>query len=206
MTEHPTDDLCNHYGRRRISSRQIDELIGLARGLCADGVLNDAEVSFLQKWLATNAAITEHAILAALYRRVDAVLHDGFVDVEEQRELFDALNAFSDTTFELGEVLKPATLPLCSPSPAVSFRGKSYCFTGSFNYGRRTECEEAVAHRGGTAGSLTQKTDFLVIGAYVTDSWKHSTFGHKIVKAASMRDEKGVPINIISEQHWSSFL
>jgi hypothetical protein len=27
----------NKFGRERISSRQIDELTGLARGLCADG-------------------------------------------------------------------------------------------------------------------------------------------------------------------------
>ena len=34
----------NRVSSNRISSRQIDELVGLARGLCADGVINQAEV------------------------------------------------------------------------------------------------------------------------------------------------------------------
>lgn len=206
MSGDPNDEIYKRYNRERISSRQVDELIGLARGLCADGTLNDAEVAFLQKWLAANADVSGHSVLAKLYNRVDDILRDGFVDEDERGELFDTLNAFSDTTFELGEVLKPTTLPLCSPPPDLTFCGRSYCFTGSFSFGRRTACEDAVAQRGGFAGSLTQRTNYLVVGAYVTDSWKHSSFGNKIVKAAEMRDQKDVPISIISEHHWVSFL
>ncbi|MGS1017092.1 hypothetical protein [Allosphingosinicella humi] len=50
----------NRVGGERISSRQIDELIGIARGVVADGTLNQAEVEFLQKWLAANAAVSGH--------------------------------------------------------------------------------------------------------------------------------------------------
>ncbi|MER8413933.1 hypothetical protein [Mesorhizobium sp. M1342] len=46
------DKFHNRVGGDRISSRQIDELIGLARGLAADGTINKAEIEFLQKWLA----------------------------------------------------------------------------------------------------------------------------------------------------------
>lgn len=46
------DKFYNRVGGDRISSRQVDELIGLARGLAADGSINKAEVEFLQKWLA----------------------------------------------------------------------------------------------------------------------------------------------------------
>jgi hypothetical protein len=56
----------NRYGLERISSRQVDELTGLARGLCADGVLNQAEVEYLQTWLAANAGITGHPLIAGL--------------------------------------------------------------------------------------------------------------------------------------------
>jgi hypothetical protein len=201
-----SDHLHNVYSNERISLRQIDELIGIARGLCADGVLNDLELEFLQKWLAVSADLSGQPVIARLYQLVDEMLRDGFVDEEERTQLFDALNALGDTTFELGEVLKPTTLPLCSPPPDVSFPGSRFCFTGTFNLGRRQDCERAVEERGGYAGSLTQDTDYLVIGAYVTDSWQHSSFGNKIIKAVEMRDEKSVPISIVSEQHWSSFL
>lgn len=43
-------ELLNRVGGERISARQIDELIGLARGITADGMLHQSEVEFLQKW------------------------------------------------------------------------------------------------------------------------------------------------------------
>src|ERR1700752_4548484 len=101
------EELYNVFGRDRISVRQIDELIGIARGLCADGVLNDAEVEFLQKWLVVNADVSKQPVVTRLYNRVRHILSDGFVDDDERFELFETLNAFSDTSFELGEVLKP---------------------------------------------------------------------------------------------------
>lgn len=204
MVQHRDEELYNSFGHERISARQIDELIGVARGLCADNLLNDTEVEFLEKWLAANIGITGHPVVATLYRRVGDILADGVVDRDERLDLFATLNAFSDTTFELGEVMKPGSLPLCSPPPLLSFIGKSYCFTGTFSFGGRNQCHEAVEVRGATAGSLTRKTDFLVIGAYATDSWKHSSFGNKIEKACEIRDS-GVPISIISEEHWTSF-
>jgi NAD-dependent DNA ligase len=206
MTGKRNDELYSVFGRDRISVRQVDELIGIARGLCADGMLNDAEVEFLQKWLVVNADVSKQPIVNRLYYRVHHIFSDGFVDEDERSELFETLNAFSDTSFELGEVLKPTTLPLCSPAPDIGFHGRQFCFTGTFNLGRRTECEKAVVERGGYAGSLTQDTNYLVIGAYITDSWLHSTCGTKIIKAVKMRDEKGVPISIVSEQHWVAYL
>jgi hypothetical protein len=44
-------EFLNRVGGERISARQFDELIGLARGIGADGMLNQSEVEFLQKWL-----------------------------------------------------------------------------------------------------------------------------------------------------------
>jgi NAD-dependent DNA ligase len=206
MSGEKDDQFCNRIGGERISSRQIDELIGIARGLCADGVLNDPEVEFLQKWLVINADVSRQPLITTLYDRVSSILGDGVVDEDERRELFETLNQFSDTSFELGEVLRPTTIPLCAPAPDVEFDQSRFCFTGTFNLGRRRDCEKAVEERGGFAGSLTQDTTYLVIGAYITDSWLHSTFGAKILKAVEMRDQKEVPISIVSEQHWVKFL
>ena len=201
MSGERNEGLYNRFGRERISSRQVDELIGLARGVCADGFLNQAEVEFLAKWLAANLGVTDNPLTAALYRRVADILKDGVADSEERQELLDTLQAFSDTTFEPGEVLKSTTLPLCSPAPVLEFGGKSYCFTGTFKFGQRRKCEEAVEALGATAGSLTRKTDYLVIGYYATESWKHSNAGLKIMKACEMRDS-GIPVSIVSEDHW----
>lgn len=205
MSDDRKDALYNQFGRERISSRQVDELIGLARGVCADGFLNQAEVEFVEKWLAANMSVTDNAVTANLYRRVADILEDGVADTDECRELLDTLQAFSDTSFELGEVLKATKLPLCNPAPVLEFEGKSYCFTGTFKFGERRACHAAVEALGATASSLTRKTNYLVIGYYATESWKHSNCGHKIIKATEMRDA-GHPISIVSEDHWASFI
>lgn len=189
----------------RISSRQIDELIGIARGLVADNKINQAEIEFLQKWLAANIEVSGQPLVRTLYQRVTEILADGLVDDEETAELLDTLNRFSNRDFELGEVLKATTLPLCKPPPQLFFDGARYCFTGSFLFGRRKDCELAVIERGAEVGGITQKTRFLVIGVYATESWKHSSFGNKILQACEWRDN-GHPISVVSEEHWTNAL
>jgi len=199
------DCFYNRVGSDRITSRQVDELIGIARGLIADNLINDSEVEFLQKWLAANLNISDQPVIRVLYTRIAQILSDGAVDPTEKAELLDTLGSLARGDFELGEILKPTTLPLCDPPPQLTFPGKSYCFTGTFTFGQRKECEKAIVSRGGIAGSLTKKTDILVIGAYATESWKHSSFGNKIIKATEWRSG-GVPISIVAEAHWVKYL
>ena len=195
----------NRVGGDRITSRQIDELIGLARGLVADGKINQEEIEFLQKWLAANSAISDQPVVRVLFKRVTEVLADSVVDADEKAELLDTLGRFSNRHFELGETLKSTSLPLCDPAPILTFQGQRYRFTGTFNYGQRKHCEAAVVQRGAEVGGITQKTNVLIVGVYATESWKHSSFGNKILKAAEWRDE-GHRISIVSEEHWVSFL
>lgn len=195
----------NVVGQDRITSRQIDELVGLARGVAADGMINQAEVEFLQKWLAANMSISNQPMIRKLYERINGILSDGVANAEECTDLLSTLNSFSNRDFELGEVLKSTTLPLCDPAPKLRFKGYRYCFTGTFNFGGRRDCEAAVEERGGSTGSLTQTTNVLVIGMYATESWKHSSFGNKIIKAVDMRED-GMPISIVSEDHWANHL
>lgn len=195
------DAFYNRVGGDRIASRQIDELIGIARGLVADGQINQAEAEFLQRWLAANADISDQPLIRTLYSRVNDILADGIVDDGEKADLLDTLNRFSSRDFELGEVLKSTSLPLCDPAPALSFRGLRYTFTGTFNYGQRKHCEAAVVRLGATAGGLSQKTNVLVVGLYATESWKHSSFGNKILTATDWR-ARGLQISIVSEEHW----
>jgi NAD-dependent DNA ligase len=199
------DTLYLKFGKERISSRQIDELIGLSRGLLADGKLNQAEIEFLQKWLVANLEVSDQPVVRLLYTRINEILSDGVVDEAEHAELFDALASFSRGDFELGEMFKASTLPITIPAPEIRFLGQHFCFTGTFNFGQRKDCENAVMAKGATVGSISKKTNFLVIGAYATDSWKHSTFGKKISQACEYRSS-GIPISIVTEDHWRKFI
>lgn len=197
--------LYNTVGQDRIESRQVDEMIGIARGIMADGRLNQEEVEFLQKWLAASIAVRPHPLIRILYQRVAGMLSDGVLDEDEQKDLFDTLHAFVNQDIELGEDLKPTDLPLCVPPPTLSFTDRLYCFTGTFTYGQRKHCEDAVRQRGGQCGGLRKATNVLVIGSYVSGAWKHSSFGNKILQAVDWRDA-GAPISIVSEAHWRRHL
>lgn len=196
-----TEELHRIYGKARLNDRQINELIGLAHGLIADGTVNQSEAAYLQKWLVANREVADNPVTANLLCRVNSMLADGILDAEESRELFETLQKFSGGDFELGEVLKSCELPLDEPPPKVVCADNNFCVTGTFAFGTRKDCEAAVVKMGGKCGSLNQRTNFLVIGIYATDSWKHSSYGLKIEKAAKMRHE-GVPIFIIGETHW----
>ena len=42
------------FGESRIMNSQVDTLIGLTKGLLADGELNESEIHALQNWLNVN--------------------------------------------------------------------------------------------------------------------------------------------------------
>lgn len=204
MAERPDDNFLRAVGRPRLAARQIDELIGFARGITADNVVTPAEVEMLKSWLAINEDITHEPVLGDLARRIDEILADRTADAEECNELLVTLKGLCGDASP-GELLKSTELPLDQPPPQLSFSGRRYCFTGTFSYGTRKLCEKAVVDRGGECGSLTQKVQVLVVGVYATESWKHSAYGTKIIRACEWRD-KGVPIAIVGEKHWATFL
>ncbi|WP_068312836.1 BRCT domain-containing protein [Polycladidibacter hongkongensis] len=191
----------NQFNRARIDQRQVAELIGIARGVIADGTLNDLEIEFLYKWLIANADAAQNPLVNALIARIKDALADGVIDDEERQDLLSTLHELTGADFETGEALKAATLPLDDPMPAIVFPHRNFTFTGTFTFGKRKDVEAVTKQLGGNITPLNMKTHFLVIGEYATDSWLQSSFGTKIVKAVEMR-EKRRPIALVSEAHW----
>lgn len=66
-----------------MDDRLVNELIGLAHGIIADGAVNQAEAEYLFKWIVANAEQTDNPVLKLLYGRVEKVLADGVLDPEE---------------------------------------------------------------------------------------------------------------------------
>lgn len=195
----------NIFNRERLDERQIDELTGMCRALCADGKIVQSEAELLHNWMNTNREITNNPIVEILFHRIRKMLADDVLDSEEATELYETLNAFTGGNIETGDCLKATTLPVDNPAPDIFFQNKSFCFTGTFGFGSRSECEAFIDHKGGQAHPrVTKKLNYLVIGAYATDAWIHSSYGRKIEKAATYRNE-GIPLVIISEEHWLKF-
>lgn len=188
-----------------MADRQTQTLMGIAQGLLADGYLCDDEIAFLQKWLVANTAIRSNAVLSLFIERVDKILRTAPVDEEERAELTSLLKELTANDFELGEFVKSTRLPLCKPEPKIDFSRKQFCLTGTFNFGTRKVCEAEIYARGGDSGPVSTRTDYLVIGSYVTSAWKHERFGRKIEKAIRFREKYG-RLAIVSETNWERAL
>lgn len=199
------DAFYNRVNGPRLKVRQVDELIGIAKGITADGVVTNQELEYLVRWLVANREITNDPIVAALYQQIQTMVSDGVFTEEERGDLLDLLRDFGSHPMEMGELMKSTAIPFANPLPALMFSGKRYCFTGTFTYGKRDACESAVVERGSLVGSLTKATDVLVVGQYATESWLHSAYGLKILKAKGMQD-KGHHISIVPEVHWADNL
>lgn len=201
----PDDAFLNRVNGSRLRNRQVDELVGMAKGIASDGVLANSELDFLVRWLVANREITQDPLVSALYHQIQAMLADGVFTDEERADLLSILRDFSSHPMEMGEPMLSTAIPFANPLPALIFDGRRYSFTGTFTFGKRDECEAAVLQRGSVAGSLTKNTDILVVGHYATESWLHSSYGLKIIKAKGMQD-KGHHIAIVPEVHWASHL
>jgi NAD-dependent DNA ligase len=203
-TDRHAQPLNRRYNAARLSDRAIDELIGLSRGLIADGVVNHDEAQFLGRWIDRNRHIRDEWPAKVLYSRLSEMLTDGILDADEQREL---LGLLSDITGEGESVQYQAQslstqLPLTDPPPDIWVDGAEFCLTGRFVYGSRKECEAEIMSRGGIAKrSPTKSTHFLVIGHLGSSDWIHSSHGRKIERAVDLADS-GSPIQLVSEQHW----
>jgi hypothetical protein len=189
--------------QRRVDAG-IDELIGLIRGVMADGEVSEGEVHALAAWTLNHGEIAGDWPVNVLVRRLNRIYEDGRVDDSEREDLKELLVEI------IGEnddpLVTPATtLPLSKPAPDVVFDQNIFVFTGKFAYGPRRICEAEVLTRGGrTAGNVTLQTSYVVIGSVGSRDWIHSSWGRKIEKAIEYKDL--CPLAIISEQHWSSFL
>jgi NAD-dependent DNA ligase len=101
--------------------------------------------------------------------------------------------------------LQCTDLSLCdAPAPEITFKGRSFCLTGVFQFadGDRNQCEEAIRARGGVCWQHpNHDLNYLVIGTFVEDSWAHEGYGRKIEKALEYK-QTGAQSKIISEASW----
>ncbi len=196
------DDLYTRFNRKQIDDRKIDTLIGISKGVLADGKVNQAEAEFLLTWLVQSRQASDHPLICNLLTKVEDMLADEVLDPEEASELVATLRQITGEEVVVGELAPAASLPLDDPQPRLLFPAKRFVFTGTCAFGTRKQCHAAIESLGGVcAAGVNKQIDYVVIGTYVTDSWAHETFGRKIEKAMQYRDA-GVPLAIVSERHW----
>ncbi len=184
------------------SDRQVNELIGLVKGVTADGSVDQSEVEFLLKWLESNKGSLDKWPAKAIYPRLKAALSDGNLDDSEEEEIHALLAATILENPETAYAQSMVEIPFTHPVPEIQFANRSFCFTGRFQSGSRSWCVSQIIARGGMSTSkIDRKLHYLIVGDIGNDDWFRAKQGRKIVRAIK-HIELGANIAILREQHW----
>jgi NAD-dependent DNA ligase len=190
--------LWNHY-----FSKAFDQLKGMCCGILADGKVTDEEAEFVRRWINRNAAVEQVWPFTEIARRVRAVFADGKITEEERVELREIMDEIIGGKMlpSPGNSEAPFEMALTKPPPdIVEFQNREFSLTGKFALGARSQVVDAIEARGGIFQSSPRHgTRYLVIGVFGSVNWKNSSFGNKIQRAATLREE-GSNIAIILEE------
>ena len=200
----PADIPLNRSGApvNNLDDHQISTLLGLCRGLIADGKMDQNEEDALRTWLMAHEEAAENPVMKAFREKLKPFLENDLGDASRAERLLRLLSGLIGGKTEVGECLRATTLWVDDPPPKVIFKGRKFCLTGKFSYGRRCQCEDEIRTRYGICQkSPTRETDYLIVGSYAEGTWIQSAYGRKIEKAVSFR-ASGLPIRIVSETHW----
>jgi len=190
----------------RVQDRLIDELIGISRGVIADGVVDEQEAIFIGQWIEQHREVSDKWPVNILYTRLVEMLKDGVLSKDEQKELMATLRDITGESSVFQEPNRSTTLPLDNPAPVIDFEDKTFCLTGRFVFGTLRDCEETIVDMSGSVvQSPSQETDYLVIGELGSPDWVHTTFGRSIERGVELK-QQGFAIKIVSEEHWVNSL
>lgn len=188
--------------------RDTNELIGMCRGIMADGMVNQTEAEFLSGWLESSRHLEDQFPYNVLYSRIAIMLEDGFLDKDEQAELFtllkEVINPIDDSGVlpeNKGVTSAPSEYLFDKLPESFDFINKKIVLTGTFYFGKRKDVQGLIESLGGINGgkNVTQDVEILIVGGEGNKNWKHSTHGNKI--AAAFESKKtNEKLIIISEE------
>ena len=202
-------DLDNHgqpknraFNATSVKRRDVNELIGICKGIVADKVVCDDEIHFLIDWLESNQAIISSWPGNVLYARIYEFLRDGIITPNEREDLLELLRQFSGYIPGRADLRASSSIPFDNPPPVITYKQHTFVFTGRFAYGTRDDCVNAVHDLcGWVQPTVLSTTDYVVVGTLASRDWACGSYGRKIEAAMDWK-QKGKPIVIISEDHW----
>lgn len=181
-------------------------MVGLVRGVLADGKVSQEEAEHLSRWTQDNPEVSTRYPANLLARRLERIFMDGRVDGREKKRLAAMLSQLVDAAGSNGGFLLATDLPITQPPPEVVFEGQTFVFGGEMVYGPVHACEREVLELGGECERVVnRRTDYVVIGTLAAGDWSQSSFGALIEEVVQYRS-RGVPIAVVTEEQWTAAL
>ncbi|MEB6377605.1 BRCT domain-containing protein [Leclercia adecarboxylata] len=182
-------------------------LEGLCKGMLADHQLVDDEIRYLNWWLTNNGTLKNNYPGKELFKLVSEILKDGVITPEERESLKQGLTAYTGCDLATGIVDGMSTRLPVDVIESLDLTGAIVCLTGDFLYGKRSKCKATIEAAGATVcDNVTMKINYLIVGTLSSKDWMYQSYGRKIEKAVEYRDNKNIPLKIISEEQWQRFM
>lgn len=125
---------------------------------------------------------------------MSSIMADG-ISPESEKLLHEKLNSL------FSNFGKPIGVPFADDEQ-ITFSGKTFCFTGLFEFGNRKDCFAITEMLGGMPiNSVRIGLNYLVVGKYCSPDWKHTKYGRKIERTIQLNSFKKHKhqIKIVSE-------
>ncbi len=185
--------------------KACESLALICRRFLEDNYLSNDEILFLRQWLASNTHLIGEWPGDIVYKRIERVLEDGYIEPDERDYLTETLELVIS-----GELMRSAgqaseLLPL-DHVEQVELDNKVFCFAGEFVYGSKLACQRATISAGAFAIKRpSNQLNFLVIGGRTGAQWRATDAGNHVDMVKGFR-KTGMSMGIISEDCWSRSL
>lgn len=184
---------------RALIDFKLAEMVGLLKGVIADGRVCENEARFLLNWFGENPAVAESWPANRLAARLADIRADGQAGEAEQAELRELI-AEIVAAIDEGRPSDHGGPPLDDDTASVVFVGRSFAFAGRLATAPKAVCEDMVREMGGEIKSEPfSRLDYLVVGFLGAGPWQDSGHGARIRRALEL---KAQGTQIISEEHW----
>lgn len=161
-------------------------LNGIIKGITADNLITENEISNLRKWLYDNRYLEGHYPFDKLLKCIDDILADSIITAEELIFIEDTISSLLNPVESMRKSIN-------------TLEKKIVCLSGTFAYGEKKDVESyIVSHGGSVVSGVSKKIDYLIIGDYECQSYSNGTYGTKVKKAMELI-EKGAKIEIVKE-------
>ena len=161
-------------------------LDGILKGIVLDDIVTEKECRNLQQWLYDNIYLSGHYPFDKIIKTIEDVLEDFVVTKEESEFLIATIDDILNPIEALKEQIN-------------IIDGKSFCLSGNFLRGKKSDIETYIKDRNGHIESNVKKTlDVLLVGDLECQAYSNGTYGSKVKKAIEY-NQKGGKIQIVKE-------
>ncbi|MEZ5004223.1 MAG: BRCT domain-containing protein [Chitinophagales bacterium] len=200
------EDGFNYYD---LLTSDLQKLQGICHGVLADGIINDKEVFALDNWLSNHSHLSTFYPYDEISSLIIEVLADGKIDEAERNLLKKYFSEFvnlndSELKEQIDEDIKDVKIGgICAIDPDIRFVDNQFCFTGTSTRSSRSQIAKLIEEYGGKyVNSISNKTNYLIIGDDGNPCWAYACYGRKVEKAINLRKEGSNIIIVHENDFW----